>query len=91
MMAIDATWERECLIADISQTGARLIINGSIEGLALTEFFLILSRIGHAHRRCKLAWVNGDELGASFLQERPRPKDRLGRRQSAENAEPGGE
>ena len=87
IVAIDATWERDCLVADISLTGARLVINGSLEGLALAEFFLVLSRFGAAHRRCKLAWINGDEIGAAFLQEHQRPRHRPARRQSAGDAE----
>jgi len=86
MIAIDATWQRECLLEDISQTGARLVVDGSIEGLGLAEFFLVLARLGTAHRRCKLEWIKGDEIGVSFLQEHQRPKDRLGRRPSAGDA-----
>lgn len=79
MMAIDATWQRECAILDISQTGVHLIVNGPLGGLALDEFFLVLSRTGTAHRRCRLAWVKGEEVGAKFLQHVAHPKDRLGR------------
>jgi hypothetical protein len=45
-------------------SGARLtVIDGSVQGLALKEFFLLLSSTGLAYRRCELAWVNGDQLG----------------------------
>ncbi len=79
MMAIDAIWPRECSILDISQTGVRLIVNGALDGLALDEFFVVLSRKGNAHRRCKLAWVKGEELGAKFIRQVAQPKDRFGR------------
>jgi hypothetical protein len=36
---------------DVSQTGARLLIEGSLEGLDLKEFFLLLSSTGLAYRR----------------------------------------
>jgi hypothetical protein len=42
IMGIDGTWRRDCLMIDVSQTGARLLIEGSLEGLDLKEFFLLL-------------------------------------------------
>ena len=69
MMAIDGTWRRPCLIEDVSKTGSRLTVEGSIEGLNLKEFFLLLSSTGLAYRRCELAWVNGDQLGVRFLTQ----------------------
>jgi hypothetical protein len=65
-MAIDGTWHRACQIEDISETGAKLSVESSIEGLPLKEFFLVLSSTGTAFRRCELAWVNGDNLGVYF-------------------------
>ena len=67
MMAIDGTWRRPCAVEDISDTGAKLgVESSSIDGLALKEFFLVLSSTGLAFRRCELAWVNGDRLGVIF-------------------------
>jgi hypothetical protein len=74
MMAIDGTWRRACTMEDVSDTGAKLTIDGSIEGLHLTEFFLLLSSTGLAYRRCQLAWVNGDQVGVSFLKQGERKK-----------------
>lgn len=71
MMAIDGTWHRACQIEDISETGAKLSVESSIEGLPLKEFFLVLSSTGTAFRRCELAWVNGT-ISASILKERER-------------------
>jgi hypothetical protein len=67
IMAIDGTWRRTCVLKDVSVSGARLIMQSSIEGLILKEFFLLLSSSGLAYRRCELAWVNGDQVGANFL------------------------
>jgi len=39
IMAIDGTWRRDCIMQDVSETGARLSIRDSIEGLKLKEFF----------------------------------------------------
>ena len=68
MMAIDGTWQRPCTMLDVSETGAKIAVDGSIEGLPLKEFFLVLSTMGKAYRRCQLAWVNGDQLGVSFIK-----------------------
>jgi PilZ domain-containing protein len=68
LMAIDGTWRRECSIEDVSDGGAKLTVGSSIEGLQLTEFFLVLSSTGLAYRRCQLSWVNGDQIGVIFLK-----------------------
>jgi hypothetical protein len=44
IMTIDATWRRDCIMQDGSETGARL--RDSIEGLKLKKFFLLLSSTG---------------------------------------------
>jgi hypothetical protein len=67
LMAIDGTWRRECAMQEVSEEGATLTVRGSIEGLALKEFFLLLSSTGLAYRRCELSWVNGDQIGAKFM------------------------
>jgi hypothetical protein len=74
MMGIDGTWRRDCTMEDISETGAKLTIDGSVEGLHLKEFFLLLSSTGLAYRRCELSWVNGDQIGVSFLKNTERKK-----------------
>jgi PilZ domain len=76
MMGIDGTWRRECIVEDISETGAKLTVEGSIEGLNLKEFFLLLSSTGLAYRRCELAWVNGDQVGVNFLKQENKKKAR---------------
>ena len=82
MMAIDGTWWRECVMEDVSETGAKLTIEGSVEGLHLKEFFLLLSSTGLAYRRCELAWVNGNQIGVNFLRQGDKKK--AARRASAE-------
>jgi PilZ domain-containing protein len=67
MMGIDGTWRRECMMFDVSQTGARLRIEGVVEGLDLKEFFLLLSSTGLAFRRCQLVRMAGDQIGVRFL------------------------
>ena len=74
MMGIDGTWRRACILEDISETGAKLTVEGSVEGLHLKEFFLLLSSTGLAYRRCELAWVNGDQIGVNFLKQGDKKK-----------------
>lgn len=74
MMGIDGTWRRDCTMEDVSESGAKLTIDGSVEGLHLKEFFLLLSSTGLAYRRCELAWVNGDQIGVNFLKLGDRKK-----------------
>jgi hypothetical protein len=69
MMAIDGTWRRDCIMEDVSEVGAKLTVEGSVEGLHLKEFFLLLSSTGLAYRRCELSWVNGDQIGVSFIKQ----------------------
>lgn len=68
MMAIDGTWRRDCVMLDASDGGARLIVNGSLEGLELSEFFLLLSSMGLVYRRCRMVRLQGDEIGVEFIK-----------------------
>jgi hypothetical protein len=79
IMGIDGTWRRGCMMVDVSQTGARLSIDGSLDGLDLKEFFLLLSSTGLAYRRCRLVRVAGDQIGVEFL-ERDKVKKKSPRR-----------
>jgi len=69
MMGIDGTWRRDCTMHDVSHTGARLTVSGSIEGLDLNEFFLLLSPTGFAFRRCRMVRLAGDQIGVEFLKQ----------------------
>src|SRR6266576_3906914 len=68
IMAIDGTWRRNCQLNAISDTDAMLTVEGSIQGLNLKEFFLLLSSTGLAYRRCELVRVNGTEMDIHFLR-----------------------
>ena len=85
MMGIDGTWRRDCLMIDVSQTGTRLLIEDSLEGLDLKEFFLLLSSTGLAYRRCQLVRVDGNEIGVAFLARNKSAK--TANRQSRDRAE----
>jgi hypothetical protein len=84
MMGIDGTWRRDCRMEDVSETGAKLTVEGSVEGLHLKEFFLLLSSTGLAYRRCELSWVNGDQIGVNFLKQGDKKKKAAARRAAQE-------
>ena len=69
MMAIDGTWRRDCTMEDVSETGARLTVEGSVRGLNLKESFELLASTGLSYRRCQVVWFNGNRLGVSFLKQ----------------------
>lgn len=68
IMGIDGTWRRDCMLIDVSQTGARLSIEGPFDGLDLKEFFLLLSSTGLVYRRCRMVRIAGDQVGVEFLK-----------------------
>jgi hypothetical protein len=71
-------------MADVSEQGAKLTVEGSVEGLHLKEFFLLLSSTGLAYRRCELSWVNGDQIGVTFLK--PGEKKKKGAKRAVAEA-----
>jgi len=76
IMGIDGTWRRDCMLNAISDTDAILTVEGSIQGLNLKEFFLLLSSTGLAYRRCELVRVNGTEIDVQFLKGKNKKKKR---------------
>jgi hypothetical protein len=74
IMGIDGTWRRDCLLNAISDNDAMLTVEGSIQGLNLKEFFLLLSSTGLAYRRCELVRVNGAEMDVQFLKGKNKKK-----------------
>jgi len=67
LMGVDGTWRRNCFLVDVSATGARLEVNGSLEALKAQAFFLILSSTGLAFRRCELVRIDGSQVGVRFV------------------------
>ncbi len=76
MMAIDGAWQRDCVMRDASDSGARLIVTTSLAGLDLKEFFLLLPSSGLVYRRCRLVRTQGNEIGVQFLKQAGKPKER---------------
>jgi hypothetical protein len=67
---IDATSPpRPCAIADISETGARIVLQCDCE---LPErFILLLTPSGEARRHCRLVWRDGLAAGVEFPAPHP--------------------
>jgi len=74
IMGIDGTWRRDCILKAVSDNDAVLTVEGSIQGLNLKEFFLLLSSTGLAYRRCELIRVNGTDMDIQFLRTKSRKK-----------------
>ena len=56
-----------CLIADISEIGARLCLKCNSE---LPEsFWLLLTAKGDARRHCRMIWRDGSIVGVAFAQD----------------------
>ncbi|WP_456765984.1 PilZ domain-containing protein [Bradyrhizobium sp. USDA 3650] len=70
LLGLDGTWRRDCILIDVSDTGARLRMHGSPDVLKARQFFLLLSTVGLAYRRCKLIRLDGSEIGVQFVTSR---------------------
>ena len=55
---------RRCVIADVSLSGVRLIVNASVP--VPREFELITAK-GAPGRKCAIKWRNATQLGAAFV------------------------
>ena len=53
-----------CSIADISETGARLVLERESE--LPEKFLLLLTASGDAHRHCRVVWRTGLIVGVAF-------------------------
>ncbi|MBR1335233.1 PilZ domain-containing protein [Bradyrhizobium ottawaense] len=67
LMGSDGTWRRSCVLLDVSDTGAKIEVEGSLDVLKAKEFFMLLSSTGLAYRRCELVWIDGTIAGVHFI------------------------
>ena len=77
LMGVDGAWRRPYFLIDVSVTGAKLEVNGSLDVLKAAEFLLILSSTGLAFRRCELVRVDGSEVGVRFLADKKHGAHRI--------------
>jgi hypothetical protein len=59
----------ECMMADVSEGGARITQLGSTE--APDKFDLILTRNGKVRRCCEVVWRSGRDIGIRLVREAP--------------------
>lgn len=62
----DKTPPHPCAISDISETGARLVLQTECE--VPDRFMLLLTRDGKARRICRVIWREGTLIGVEFPQ-----------------------
>jgi hypothetical protein len=55
---------QKCTVADVSQTGARIVLEA--DGELPDRFILLLSRNGAPRRRCRVIWRDGATVGVEF-------------------------
>jgi len=55
----------ECMVADISEIGAKIVVKLSME--IPQEFELLLTPDGTVRRRCGVVWQSHDEIGLTFI------------------------
>ena len=57
-----------CVVADISESGARLNVE-DIDSIP-DQFMLVLSRRGDAQRKCRVVWRRPRQIGVEFTNSR---------------------
>jgi hypothetical protein len=58
----NATFPRDCLVTDVSDTGARLYV----EDCAVPETFMLTFARDDVRRDCRVVWRLGNEIGVEF-------------------------
>jgi hypothetical protein len=79
IVAVDGTWRMPCLMMDVADGGAQLLLKEPLRSNNVTEFLLSLSSAGGAFRRCERVWSHGDRMGVRFVKKFSKalmPKDR---------------
>jgi hypothetical protein len=67
ILARDGSWDRDCHVLDVSQTGAKLGIAQAAE--LPRDFILALSMQGSATRMCRVVWATESEIGVRFEKQ----------------------
>ncbi len=77
LMGSDGTWRRSCVLLDVSQSGAKIEVEGTLDVLQAKEFFMVLSSTGLAYRRCELVWIDGTMAGVHFVSADSKKKAKV--------------
>ena len=65
IVATDGSWGRKCRVIDVSDGGAKLVLETPTE--LPKEFILALSVRGKAARKCHVMWTDENEIGVQFV------------------------
>ena len=65
--SLDGSIIDECVLADMSDGGAKLVIDAQTQ--LPEEFILILSKGAKVHRNCKLSWRKKKFCGVRFVRQ----------------------
>jgi hypothetical protein len=65
--ADDGLLMRDCIVRDISATGAKLGMVAFAPSAVPQEFTLLLSPDGQVRHRCRVAWRSDEKLGVKVL------------------------
>ncbi len=65
ILADAAAPPRPCAISDISDSGARIILNSEAD--LPQQFVLLLTKEGRARRKCRVIWRTGSVVGVEFM------------------------
>jgi hypothetical protein len=83
----------ECVLSDISETGARVVLQSA--AAVPDVFILMLSANGSARRACRVVWRNPQQIGVKFdknadpaMPARPVPTAETGAAPAAAESEP---
>lgn len=88
LMGSDGTWRRSCVLLDVSQSGAKIEVEGTLDVLQAKEFFMLLSSTGLAYRRCELVWIDGTMAGVHFITADSKKKPASAKAAAAPNSTP---
>jgi PilZ domain len=86
LMGSDGTWQRSCVLLDVSQSGAKIEVEGTLDVLQAKEFFMLLSSTGLAYRRCELVWIDGTMAGVHFITADSKKKPASAQAAAAQNS-----
>jgi hypothetical protein len=61
----NGTQRRNCTVLDVSDHGARIMVESSAS--VPREFWLVLTKSGTRRRRCRVVWRSDGQIGVSYL------------------------
>lgn len=64
LVASDGSWDRDCRVLDVSDTGARIKVEQAAD--LPSDFIRALSARGSASRCCHVMWTKDREIGVVF-------------------------